>query len=107
MTVRVSLKCTKGHCGECTGCQQPNCGTYAKCLDMKCFGGLEQKRKHVRAKSGQASVQHMQQRLLIHKALQQLVRMCFFTPKYYGKYSDTLVPHLQQQCDIPTCTYIF
>ena len=46
----------------------------------------------------------------MQKALQQLVRLGFFTPKYYCKYSDTLcvnIPHLQQQCDMPTCTYIF
>ena len=48
MTVRVSRKRFRGHCGECTGCQQPNCGTYTECLDKKCFGGPGTKKKACR-----------------------------------------------------------
>ena len=46
MTVRVSRKRSRGRCGECAGCQQPNCGTCAD--DMKCFGGPGTKKKACR-----------------------------------------------------------
>ena len=49
-TVRLSRKRSRGRCGECTGCQQPNCGTCPECLDMKCFGGPGVKKRACRSR---------------------------------------------------------
>ena len=50
MTVRMSRKRSRGRCGECTGCKQPNCGICLECLDMKCFGGSGVKKKACRSR---------------------------------------------------------
>ena len=43
-------KRSRGCCGECIGYQQPNCGTCAECVDMKCFGGRGVKTKACRTR---------------------------------------------------------
>ena len=37
--VKFCQKCSRDGCGKHAGCQEANCGSCKKCLDMKCFDG--------------------------------------------------------------------
>ena len=110
MTVRVSRKCFRGHCGECTGCQQPNCGTYTECLDKKCFGRPGTKRKAYRNRkctglsaAHATAATHTQS---VAATISKLSSLAHGSGKNVLQSTCiTVLTHLQHKWDVPTCTY--